>query len=111
MSQQSPTSAMLSAGLTGNPYLARYRAGAAAQDSNMRASLQTPETQPSPARLWTISTTPPAKAFTSGVFPPPLDDDIQLCDDLLAELQTDLLSVPTATFSSKFSTRATVCFL
>ena len=38
----------------------------------------------------------------------PLDASIEACDDLLKALQTDLLSVPTATFSSKFSSRATV---
>ena len=98
MAQQSPTSAMLAAGLAGttNPYLARYRAGVAAQDSKrspadetaIQVRLLTEQVAEAPART--------------------LGASIETCDDLLKALQTDLLSVPTATFSSKFSSRATV---
>ena len=107
MAQQSPTSALLAAGLAGttNPYLARYRAGAAAQDSRRASAAGTA----SPPRLWTEQTAD-TKAAPPRPAPAPssLDASIGACDDLLQELQSDLLSVPTATFSSKFSSRATV---
>jgi hypothetical protein len=108
MAQQSPTSAMLAAGLAGttNPYLARYRAGVAAQDSR-RSPV---DENASPARLWTEQVAE-AQAVSLAPAPAPsrpLDASIETCNDLLKALQTDLLSVPTATFSSKFSSRATV---
>jgi len=96
MAQRSPHSALLSAGLTGtpNPYLARYRAGAAAQDGMREDSVR------------------PAAAGAGVIFAPAitaLDSSVRLCDDLLAELNpSSLLSVPTETFSSKFSSRSTV---
>lgn len=96
---QSPHSALLSAGLVGtpNPYLARYRAGARAQDG-------VAEDAPMPSSARSDAT------MRSGQSPSPsLDASVRLCDALLSELKPDsLLSVPTATFSSKFSTRATV---
>ena len=100
MAEQSPHSALLSAGLVGtpNPYLARYRAGARAQDG-------VAEDAPIPSSARSDAT------IRSGQSPSPsLDASVRLCDALLSELNPDsLLSVPTATFSSKFSTRATVC--
>ena len=107
MAELSPHSAFLTAGLLSgskNPYLARYRAGIAAQDSSLTAAAAATHI-PQPQRLWTEVGT---HGRASWLPPPGLEDSISACDELLAELQSDMLSVPTATFSSKFSTRATL---
>lgn len=119
MANQSPTSAMLSEGLAGskNPYLARYRAQTPSHDIQRReANLF--ESSPSPARLWPGVWPPelsPSSKTLAASTTPSFDDTIRTtirtCDDLLSELQSDLLNVSTATFSSKFATQATVCLL